>query len=140
MSENKTKVTDVSVLEFINSKTDGQKKEDALTLLNLYLEVTKKEAVMWGPSIIGFGSYHYTYASGREGDAPLAGFSPRKDAHTIYISTEFPEREALLEKLGKHKVSKACVYIKKLDDIDLEVLKELIRTCMKHTASLYPTT
>ena len=81
---------------------------------------------MWGPAIVGFGSYHYKYESGREGDAPLVGFSPRKDALTLYLSSDFPERETLLTQLGKHKTGKGCVYIKKLSDVNLDVLQALI--------------
>ena len=105
---------------------------------NFFKNLTGDEPKMWGSSIIGFGSYHYKYASGHEGDAPLAGFSPRKDALVVYIANEFKDREELLSKLGKHKSSKACVYIKKLSDVDLAVLEKLIVNSTDYIKKLYP--
>jgi len=126
MAENKTVPTDASVDEFIATIDNSRRRADALTALEIFKEVTGLSPVMWGPSIIGFGSYHYKYDSGREGDMPAAGFSPRKANTTFYIGDEFDDAEALLAKLGKHKKSVACLYINKLDDVDLDVLREII--------------
>ncbi|SFB61709.1 protein of unknown function (DU1801) [Cohnella sp. OV330] len=127
MYELKTKVTDVSVIEFIESVDHPKKREDAYRLLDIYTETTGQEAKMWGTSIIGFGSYHYKYASGHEGDAPLAGYSPRKAKISLYLSMNENKRELLLNQLGKHTAGKGCVYINKIADIDLGVLKSCIR-------------
>lgn len=126
MYELKTKETNKNVSEFIEKIEHPRKKEDAYTLLNLFEEVTGYEGKLWGESIIGFGSYHYKYATGHEGDAPIVGFSPRKAKISLYLATENPEREVLLEKFGKHTTSKACIYVNKLSDIDLDILKKLI--------------
>lgn len=138
MYELKTKETDNSVIDFIESVDHPKKKEDAYRLLDLFAETTGYEAKMWGPSIIGFGSYHYKYATGHEGDAPLVGFSPRKAKISLYLAQGEPEREKALERLGKHKTGKACVYVNKLDDIDLDVLKEMIRQSVDYLKELYP--
>ena len=135
--EPKTKPTEVSVQEFIEEIQQPQKKEDAYALLSLFAEVTGEEPKMWGPSIIGFGKYHYRYASGHEGDAPLAAFSPRKTALTFYFMLPDGKREELLAKLGKHKIGKGCVYVNKLSDIDTAVLKEMIREDIAHAHKLY---
>jgi hypothetical protein len=127
MYEPKLKETDNSVIEFIEGVENEKKKADAYQLLRIFEEVTGFEAKMWGPSIIGFGSYHYKYASGHEGDAPLVGFSPRKAKISLYLSYESEERERLLESFGKHTKSKACIYVNKLADIDTNVLKDLIK-------------
>lgn len=118
--------TDVSVLKFIDTIEHPRKKEEALRLLKIFETVTNAPAVMWGPSIIGFGTYHYVYESKREGDMPSVAFSPRKANITLYLGYEGEEREPYLERIGKHKASKGCVYVNKLADIDLEVLEELI--------------
>ncbi|WP_273834390.1 DUF1801 domain-containing protein [Guptibacillus sedimenti] len=138
MYELKTKETDNSVIEFIESVDHPKKREDGYRLLDLFTETTGYEAKMWGPSIIGFGSYHYKYATGHEGDAPLVGFSPRKGKISLYLAQGEPERENALERLGKHKTGKACVYVNKLDDIDLDVLKEMIRQSVDYLKELYP--
>ncbi|MFY9901345.1 MAG: DUF1801 domain-containing protein, partial [Trichococcus sp.] len=135
--EPKTKPTEVSVQEFIEEILQPQKKEDAYALLSLFAEVTGEEAKMWGPSIIGYGKYHYVYASGHEGDAPLAAFSPRKTALTFYFMLPDVKREELLAKLGKHKTGKGCVYVNKLSDIDTAVLKEMIQEDIAHAKQLY---
>lgn len=122
----KTTENDRSVIEFIESVESLKKKEDAYRLLDIFSETTGYPAKMWGASIIGFGSYHYKYATGHEGDAPLAGFSPRKAKISLYLATGDEEREQLLAKFGKHTTGKVCVYINKLADVDEEVLKELI--------------
>ena len=124
----KTVPTNVDVHEFIESFSNSeQKKQDSYRLLNLMQEETGFEPVMWGPSIIGFGSYHYKYASGYEGDAALVGFSPRKSAISLYVFTGLEEHEHLLADLGKFTMGKACVYVKKLSDINLDVLRKIIR-------------
>ena len=126
MADNKTKPTKVSVPAYIDAIADEAKRKDAKALVKLMQSATGEKATMWGPSIIGFGSYHYTYESGREGDMPLAGFSPRKAATVLYGMTGFTESEALLAKLGKHTVGKGCLYIKKLTDVDQKVLEKLV--------------
>ncbi|MET3699712.1 uncharacterized protein DUF1801 [Bacillus oleivorans] len=126
MYELKTKENDRSVIEFIESVEHPKKREDAYKLLDIFTETSGYPAKMWGTSIIGFGSYHYKYASGHEGDAPFVGFSPRKSNFSLYFATGDTKRDELLEKFGKHKSGKACVYINKIADIDVEVLKELI--------------
>ena len=131
MSELKTKPTDVKVEDFLDSVEHPQRKADGFELLRIMREITNEEPVMWGPSIVGFGSYHYKYESGREGDMPVTGFAPRKQSLSLYIMSGFDEYENLLEKLGKHKVGKSCLYINKLADVDISVLKELIRKSVK---------
>lgn len=138
MAVNKTKATDVSVTEFIQNVDNEVKRNDSFQLVEIYKSITGFEAKMWGPTIIGFGTYHYKYASGHEGDMPIAAFSPRKDAIVFYISDEIENREQLLEKLGKHKKGKVCVYVKKLADIDLTILKELVIATIKDIAAKYP--
>lgn len=140
MYEQKTKETDESVIEFIESVENPKKRQDAYRLLEIFEETSGYPAKMWGPSIIGFGSYHYVYASGHEGDAPLVGFSPRKAKTTLYFATGDDERIQLLEKLGKHTSGKGCVYINKTDDVDISVLKELITQSIAFLQKLYPPT
>lgn len=140
MAENKTKPEKKSVLDFINSVEDETKKKDSLFLFELFKSITKEEVVMWGPSIIGFGEYHYKYASGREGDFLISGFSPRKAALTLYLMGCMENEFApLMEKLGKYKKSVGCIYVKKLADIDLDVLKELIAVSYEFMKAKYPT-
>ncbi|WP_153732335.1 DUF1801 domain-containing protein [Sporosarcina obsidiansis] len=138
MYELKTKQTDDSVIEFIENVDKPKKREDAYRLLDIFTETTGYEAKMWGPSIIGFGSYHYVYKTGHEGDAPLVGFSPRKAKISLYFATGDSEREMLLERFGKHTSGKACVYIKKVADVDVEVLKELIQQSVTYLQERYP--
>ncbi|MGE7021628.1 DUF1801 domain-containing protein [Solibacillus cecembensis] len=138
MYEPKTKETDENVIEFIEKVESPKKRDDAYKLLEIFKEVTDFEARMWGPSIIGFGAYHYVYKTGHEGDAPLVGFSPRKAKISLYFAPGDRAREALLEKFGKHTTGKACVYINKVDDIDIDVLKELIRQSILFLQSQYP--
>ncbi|WP_337101475.1 DUF1801 domain-containing protein [Paenibacillus sp. YIM B09110] len=138
MYEPKTKETDHSVIEFIEQIENMKKREDAYRLLDIFTETTGFEAKMWGPSIIGFGSYHYKYATGHEGDAPLAGFSPRKAKISLYFEPGDTGREELLARLGKHTSAKSCVYVNKLADIDVEVLKLLIKQSMTITQEMYP--
>lgn len=127
MSEPKTKRHDGDVNEFLDAVENPRRREDARRVLELMQEVTGELPKMWGSSIVGFGSYHYKYASGREGDWMITGFSPRKQNLTIYIMPGFSEFSELLARLGKHKTSKSCLYLNKLDDVDLEVLAELVR-------------
>ena len=127
MSENKTKPTDANVEEFLENVESEQRRSDALELLQLMMDVTNEKPVMWGPSIVGFGSYHYKTKSGREGDMPQTGFSPRKASLTVYIMPGFEEFDDLLGKLGKHKIGKSCLYINKLADVDTDVLKQIIK-------------
>lgn len=140
MYEQKTKETDESAIEFIESVENPKKRQDAYRLLEIFEETSGYPAKMWGPSIIGFGSYHYVYASGHEGDAPLVGFSPRKAKITLYFATGDDERTQLLEKLGKHTSGKGCVYINKTDDVDISVLKQLITQSIAFLQNLYPST
>ena len=126
MAENKTLPTAKSVDVFIAELANRRRKADALVVKTIYEEITGLSAVMWGPTIIGFGSHHYKYDSGREGTVAAAGFSPRKANLTFYLGKNFEHAESLYAKLGKHKKSVACVYINKLDDVDLEVLREII--------------
>lgn len=139
MYELKTKENDNSVMEFIENVDNPKKREDAYRLLDIFTETTGYPAKMWGPSIIGFGSYHYKYDSGHEGDAPLVGFSPRKAKISLYFATGDTEREALLKDFGKHTSGKACVYINKVADIDAEVLKALINQSVTFLKERYPT-
>lgn len=122
----KTKVTDASVIDFIHTVENEQKREDAFHLLDIFILITGEQPRIWGPSIIGFGTYHYKYASGQEGDFMATGFSPRKAKHSIYIMSGFDAHPKLMAKLGKYKTGKSCLYVNKLSDIDLDVLKELI--------------
>ena len=137
MSEPKTKQNDASVKDFLNAVEHPVKKADSFRLLELMTEVTGVAPTMWGDSIVGFDTYHYVYASGREGDWPIVGFSPRKQNISLYIMPGFNNFGPLLEKLGKHKVSKACLYINKLADVDEVVLKELITQSVKYMREKY---
>ena len=132
MAENKTTPNDQNVEQFLNAVADERRRQDSFTLLELMKQVTGMEPKMWGNSIIGFGSYHYKYASGREGDTILTGFSPRKQALTIYNMGGFEPDDDLLKQLGKHTRGGGCLYIKHLDDIDLPTLKRLIEASVKH--------
>ena len=138
MSELKTKPTDESVTKFLNSVEQDQKQQDSYQILELMKEVTGEKPKMWGNSIVGFGSYHYKYASGREGDWFLVGFSPRVQALTLYIMSGFDSYDDLLGKLGKYKTGKSCLYIKKLTDVDRDVLKELIAQSVEHMKKANP--
>jgi hypothetical protein len=127
MAENKTKPTQLSVIAFVDALGDPTRRADAKMLVKLMQSAVGEKPKMWGPSIIGFGSYHYKYDSGREGDMPLIAFSPRKAASVLYNITAFRDSETLLAKLGKHTAGKGCLYIKKLADVDQQVLKTMIR-------------
>jgi len=127
MAENKTKPNDKDVIDFLNSVEPEKRRIEGLRLNEIFEEATGEKAVLWGHSIIGYGSYHYVYESGREGDAPRTGFSPRKTKLSIYIMGGHSRFEELFSKLGKYKTGKSCVYVNKLEDIDVEVLKKLIK-------------
>lgn len=132
-NENKTQVTDADVVEFLNNVEDSRKRDDSFTVLEMMREISGEEPKMWGPAIVGFGSVHYKYATGREGDMPVVGFSPRKQALTLYIANDFEHYDDLMQKLGKHTTGKACLYIKRLSDIDTNVLRELVTKSVEHT-------
>ena len=136
--EPKTKLNDTSVKKFLESVEDQQRRDDAFEICDIMTAITKQEPKMWGSSIVGFGSYHYVYASGTEGDAPQVGFSPRKTALSLYIMSGFAAYENILEKLGKYKIGKSCLYIKKLEDVDMKILKKLIRESLKYIKKTYP--
>jgi hypothetical protein len=136
MAELKTKPTEANVESFLNRVADGQRRTDAFRLLEIMKEITGQSPRMWGPTMVGFGEYHYVYASGHEGDTFLTGFSPRKDALAIYFMAGLQERFAKeLTKLGKAKASKGCLYIKKLADVELPVLRDMIRANVAHLTS-----
>lgn len=137
MAEAKTVPTGASVDEFLAAVEDEGRRRDCEVLRGLMREITGEEPQMWGPSIIGFGSYRYRYASGREGDWPLAGFSPRKRDLTVYVMAGFSQYEELMERLGKHRTGKSCLYLKRLDDVDLDVLRELVSRSVEHVAARY---
>lgn len=137
MAKNKTTTTTVSVSDFINGLKGDARRKDAFRLVEFIAQLSGLDAKMWGASIIGFGSYHYVYESGHEGDAPLVGFSPRAAALTLYLSGAFERSAGLLEKLGKHKTSKGCLYIARLEDVDLAVLGKIIEAHMGYIRETY---
>ena len=126
MAENKTKATEASVEGYLSAIADEARRKDCEALARLMTKATKQQPKMWGKSIVGFGSYHYKYESGREGDACLTGFSSRKGDISVYLTASILDQEQLLAKLGKHKMGKGCLYLRKLSDIDLEILEQLI--------------
>ena len=138
MSVLKTKPTEVSVESHIAAFADEEQRNDARTLVALMRRVTRKEPRMWGPSIVGFGSYHYKYASGHEGDSALAGFAARGRELVVYIAPGFEGRDVLLAKLGKHRTGKVCVYIRRLANVDLKVLEKLVARSVADTKRRYP--
>ncbi len=132
MAALKTRPTDQSVVAFLNGVEDPQRRKDCFAVLELMKQVTGHLPKMWGNSIVGFGSYHYKYASGREGDMMLTGFSPRKRNLTLYIMSGFVRYDELMQRLGKHTTGKSCLYIKRLEDLDLDVLRELVAASVEH--------
>jgi hypothetical protein len=137
MATQKTAETKASVSDYINQITDETKRKDAFLLVDIFQNQTNLEPKMWGPSIIGFGSYHYKYASGHEGDAPLIAFSPRATAISLYLHLPSEQRAVLIQKLGKTKSGKGCIYVKKLSDINLNVLNELIAVSLQSIKQIY---
>lgn len=138
MAKNKTAETDQNVMEFIQTFANNeQKKKDSFVLLDLMQKISGFEAKMWGPSIIGFGHYHYKYESGHEGDAPLIGFSPRKTALSLYVYTGLEEHRHLLNGIGKFKMGKVCIYVNKLSDIDLLKLESLLKETFQYLQTKY---
>lgn len=131
MAEAKTKPTKASVTKFLNDIPDATRREDCFAVAKMMEEITGCKPVMWGPSIVGFGTYSYKYASGHEGDWPVAAFSPRKGDLTVYMMVGFEKYEELLGQLGKHKKSKSCLYIKRLSDVHVPTLKKLIKASQK---------
>jgi len=134
----KTTENDNSVNAFLDTVSDDTKRADAYALADVMRAVTRFEPRMWGTAIVGFGRYHYRYESGREGDAPLVGFSPRKQNFALYLAGTFEERETLLAALGKHKTGKGCVYLNRMEDVSLPVLKKLIKASMIYMRAKYP--
>lgn len=137
MAEAKTKPTKASVTQFLNKIPDAGRREDCFAVAKMMEEITGSKPVMWGPSIVGFGTYSYKYASGHEGDWPLAAFSPRKQDLTLYLIPGYEKREELLSQLGKHRTGKSCLYIKRLSDIHLPTLKKLIKISVKDVKDNY---
>lgn len=138
MSDLKTQPTDSSAEAFLNSVENEKRKTDSFEILKLMKQVTGEEPTMWGEAIIGFGSYDYKYASGREGRWFLVGFSPRKQNLTLYIMSGFEQYDELLAKLGKYKTGKSCLYINKLEDVDQDVLKKLVKESVEHMKKTNP--
>ena len=137
MAEPKTKPTGKSIKKFIDAVKDERRRSDCRMLVKLMTRLTKSKPKLWGPSIVGFGSYHYVYQSGREGDWPLTGFSPRKQNLTIYIMSGVERNRMLLKRLGKFKTGKSCLYVRSLEDIDIQVLEAMIKESLRVLASQY---
>lgn len=137
MAELKTKQTQADAVEFLSGLDDEQRKSDCLALLEIFKQVTNEPPKMWGSSIVGFGSYHYKYESGQQGDWPLTGFSPRKQNLTIYIMSGFKEHNHIMQELGKYKTGSSCLYIKRLSDINTNKLKDLIRDSVAFMKNKY---
>ncbi|MCT1525154.1 DUF1801 domain-containing protein [Sphingobacterium hotanense] len=137
MATLKTSFTDEDVASFIESVDNEQKRKDSYALISLMEKATGEKAKMFGPTIVGFGQYHYKYDSGHEGDAPLLGFSPRKAAISLYVYTGGKRQDELLKSFGKYKMGKACIYVKKLSDIDVDVLEDLMKDSIQFTSEKY---
>lgn len=140
MAENKTQPTEASVEDFLDAVEPEPRRDDAKAVCTMMERLSGHPPKLWGPSIVGFGSYHYKYASGREGDFLLTGFSPRKSALTLYIMDGYQDRSEILSRLGKHKTGKSCLYVNRLADIDLQVLEELIVDSLEYMRATYDTT
>ncbi len=138
MAELKTKKNDASVEGFLTGVENERRREDSFVVLEMMKRITGKEPTMWGSSIVGFGSYHFRYASGREGDWPRIGFSPRKQSLTLYVMPGFSNYDDLLSRLGKHRTGKSCLYVNKLADVDMDVLEQLIRSSLDAMREMYP--
>jgi hypothetical protein len=139
VAEPKTQPNDASVEAFLQNVANEVRRRDSLVVLQMMQRITGHEPRMWGASIVGFGRYHYRYESGREGDSFLTGFSPRKQALTLYIMPGFREYDALMRRLGKYRTGKSCLYINRLEDVDLAVLEELVRLAFEFMDRKYPT-
>ena len=139
MAENKTQPTKASVAAFLNGIDDKEKRRDCKKIAAMMRAATGNRAKMWGASIVGFGRYHYKYASGREGDFMITGFSPRAQSLTVYIMPGFKQFESLMKKLGKYKAGKSCLYIKRLSDVDESVLQRLVEGSVRHMRQKYST-
>lgn len=137
MPENKTKATNASVEEYLASRGNEQQRADSKALIALLRKVTRKSPRMWGPSIVGFGSYKYTYDSGRSGEAPLTGFAIRGRDLVVYVMAEGKEQKALLARIGKHSMGKSCLYFRQLADLDQSVLEQLVTSCVAGTKKRY---
>lgn len=137
MAENKTKATDASVDDYIRSRANAQQQADCEQLIRLLKQITKQPATMWGPSIVGFGRYHYRYESGRTGEAPIAGFAVRGRELVLYLMADDDAQRALLSRLGKHKMGKACLYFKQLSDLDSAVLEQLVANSVAEVKRRY---
>ncbi len=138
MAKNKTMENSLNVNEFLNTLKEDKKRTDSLGIIELISKQTGIEPKMWGSSIIGFGSYHYRYESGHEGEAPIIAFSPRASAITLYLSSHFENREELLEKLGKHKTGKGCIYINSIDNVNIEILEKMVVNHINYIKTMYP--
>jgi hypothetical protein len=138
MSENQTRPTDGDVMAFLSAVEPEKKRNDSFTIMEMMQDITGEQPCLWGPSIIGFGSCHYRYESGREGDMPIVGFSPRKQAITLYLEYGFEAWDDLLNSLGKYKTGKVCLYIKSLKDVDVTVLREMISRSVAQTRKSHP--
>lgn len=134
MAELKTRKNDADVQAFLDGIENAGRREDCRAVVELMADVTGEPPAMWGASIVGFGSYHYQYASGREGDWMATGVSPRKQSLTVYIMTGFARHAELMQKLGRYTTGKSCLYIKKLEDVDLDVLRELVHESFAHVS------
>ena len=139
-TKNKTQATTVDPRDFLEAIEHPVRRADGLALYDLYGRITGWTPRMWGPTIVGYGSYHYVYQSGREGDSLAAGFSPRKASLSLYIVPGYQDYQEILARLGKYKIGKSCLYINKLEDVDMDVLEELIRTGLRDLAKIWPVT
>lgn len=140
MAEQKNKPNDQNVNGFLDKVSDPARRSECYRMVDLMKRVTRSEPRIWGSGVVGFGNYHYKYESGHEGDCFVAGFAPRKDALTLYITAGVERFPKLLAKLGKHKAGKGCLYIKKLDDVNLTVLEDLVKQSVEHTTATYKST
>lgn len=138
MAKNKTTETENSVTGYVSNISDEKRRKDFSQLVEIFRKETGLEPKMWGTAIVGFGSYHYVYESGREGDAPLTGLSSRANAIVLYLGSTFEKRDELLAKFGKHKTGKGCIYVQKLEDVDIKVLGIMIKNSIKKSRELYP--
>ena len=137
MAENKTRATDASVTAYLSAIADEGRRQDCLAIAGLMARITEAPATMWGTGIVGFGRYHYRYESGREGDAPVTGFSARKGDISVYLSATAPDQQALLARLGRHKMGKACLSIRKLSEVDMAVLEQLVAASVAEVKRLH---